>query len=73
MLSLRTSEGLNLKEFKENFFDIEKVHAKKIATYLKAGLISLEGNFLRLTGKGILVANEIIVNFADDFLELVSN
>ena len=72
MLSLRTSEGLNLKEFKENFFDIEKVHAKKIATYLKAGLISLEGNFLRLTGKGILVANEIIVNFADDFLELVS-
>lgn len=71
MLSLRTIEGLNLVKFKENYFDLEKYHAKKIAMMLKNGLITLEGDFLRLTGKGLLVANEIIVNFADDFVELI--
>ena len=69
MLSLRTSQGLNLREFKEKFFNLEKYFSNKIDLYLKNGLIIIENGYLKLTDKGMLVANEIIVNFADDTIK----
>ena len=62
MLSLRTEKGLDLAEFKQKFFDLENKVKKLIDKYLKHGLVEIKKNSLKLTDKGILVSNEIIVN-----------
>ena len=61
MLSLRTKKGLDLKKFEKKFYDLEKEKHSKIEMFLKNDLIEIVNNFLSLTNKGFLVANEIIV------------
>lgn len=61
MLSLRCASGLNLCEFNNNFYDILKRKEKEIKFLIKSDLIKIEDGFLRLTDKGFLVANQIIL------------
>ena len=61
MLSLRTSDGLNLLEFKNKFYDLTKRKGKEIAELLSSGYIEGLPDKIVLTEKGIFVANQIIL------------
>lgn len=61
MLGLRCKLGLDLDEFKTEFFDIRKKKSNEIDLLLKQGLIYFDNNILRLTDKGFLVANQVIL------------
>lgn len=63
MLSLRTKEGLNTKEyqkeFKRNFLADNK---EKLVSFIKLGLLVIDKNeFVKATPKGFLVLNKIIL------------
>lgn len=60
-LSLRTAKGLNLTEFNQKFYDFNKKNAKTIEKLTNLGLIEFENEFLKLTDKGVLLENSIIV------------
>lgn len=68
MLSLRTSEGMNLEEYKEEFE--ENFLSKKkntVARLIKGGFIILtKDNKLICTTKGFLVLNQVVLELADD-------
>ncbi len=68
MLSLRTSEGMNLEEYKEEFE--ENFLSKKkntVARLIKGGFIILtKDNKLICTTKGLLVLNQVVLELADD-------
>ena len=61
MLGLRLKKGIDLIEFRKDFYDIEKKKAKKLALLLNNGFIEFENNFLRLSDKGFLVSNAVIL------------
>lgn len=65
MLSLRTREGLDLVKFKEKCYDLEKNKRSELASLLNFGFIEFENNYLRLSNKGFLVANKIILELID--------
>ena len=68
MLSLRTSEGINLEEYKEEFE--ENFLSKKkntVARLIKGGFIILtKDNKLICTTKGFLVLNQVVLELADE-------
>lgn len=65
MLSLRTSKGLNLKEFRERTgFDLVKRKQRLITALHRENLIRISHGFLRLTKNGMLVSNVIIQQLA---------
>ena len=61
MLPLRTSLGLNLKDY-EIKYKINLLEGKDdlIRDLLKQNLIKLENNYLKITPKGFLLSTEII-------------
>lgn len=61
MLSLRTKKGLDLEKFEKKYYNLIKEKHFKIEMFLKNNLIEIVNNFLSLTEKGFLLANEIIV------------
>lgn len=61
MLGLRCKFGLDLAEFESQFFDIRKKKKHEINLLLEQGLICIDHNILRLTNKGYLVANQVIL------------
>ncbi|MDD4110416.1 MAG: radical SAM family heme chaperone HemW [Clostridia bacterium] len=65
MLALRTSEGLDLVKFRNNFYDLEKKKASELASLLNLGFLEFENNYLRLSNKGFLVANKLILELID--------
>lgn len=60
-LSLRTAKGLNLTEFNQKFYDFNEKNAKTLEKLTNLGLIEFENEFLKLTDKGVLLENSIIV------------
>ena len=67
MLSTRTTRGMSLRAYAENFgVDFEKTHEKKLRRLVQLGLIQLEGGFLRLTEKGMELQNAVVVELMDD-------
>jgi oxygen-independent coproporphyrinogen-3 oxidase len=65
MLSLRTSRGLDLKEFKEKAgYDLIKRQGKLITALHRENLVRINHGFLRLTKNGMLVSNVIIRRLA---------
>ncbi|MDE6667843.1 MAG: hypothetical protein K2K38_05800, partial [Clostridia bacterium] len=62
MLALRTSRGLDLKEyeqlFNKNFTDKYAAAIQKVGTY-----IEVNGNFLRIKDENLFIQNSIIVEF----------
>lgn len=61
MLSLRCQNGLDLNEFKDEFFDLLSKKNDEIILLLKNDLIELKDNKIKLTEKGFLVANQVIL------------
>lgn len=62
-LGLRMLEGINLKKFTERFgIDLNHRYAKEINELVSLGLIECT-TYLRLTLKGILLANEVFQRF----------
>lgn len=61
-LSLRTAKGLNLTECNQKFYDFNEKNAKTLEKLTNLGLIEFENEFLKLTDKGVLLENSIIVN-----------
>ncbi|CCH49699.1 radical SAM family heme chaperone HemW [Pseudodesulfovibrio piezophilus] len=67
MLSLRTTKGLNLADFrKQAGYDLIKRHESLITALHRENLIRLSHGFLRLTKNGMLVSNIIIRRLAFD-------
>lgn len=61
LLSLRTQKGLDLGQFSEKYFNFEEKNQKIIKKLINLNLIKIENGFLKLTSKGILVENSIIL------------
>jgi len=60
MLSLRLKEGIDLEKFRKiSGKDLRKTRAQKIEGLLAGGLVEIHGKYLRLTLKGVFVADEI--------------
>lgn len=63
-LGLRLIEGVNLSSFHHRFGrQVEEVYRDEIPRLLKAGLVELAGGYLRLTRKGLPVANRVFREF----------
>jgi oxygen-independent coproporphyrinogen-3 oxidase len=61
LLGLRMIEGIDLRGLKENLnFDLEKEKKMEISELIKGRFLKMGKNNLRLTKKGILVADSII-------------
>ncbi|WP_319541588.1 radical SAM family heme chaperone HemW [uncultured Pseudodesulfovibrio sp.] len=65
MLSLRTSRGLDLKDFRERTgYDLVKRHEQLISALHRENLVRINQGRLRLTKNGMLVSNVIIQRLA---------
>ena len=64
MLALRTADGLNRLAFKERYaLDVTDVYREQINRFAEAELIELTSDSLRLTCKGLYLADEIAQEF----------
>ena len=61
MLTLRTANGLDLKEFNSKFYNLTKRKEAEILELLKGEYICGLPNKIILTEKGIFVANQVIL------------
>jgi len=63
-LSLRKTDGINLKDFQSDFGEnfLQK-YEKTIAKYLQNKYLEIVGDFIRLTPKAYFVSNEILKEF----------
>ena len=58
MLSLRTIQACNLKEFKIEFdYELEKGFVQELEKLKQNSLIAIENGYVHLTDKGIDLAN----------------
>lgn len=63
-LGLRKREGVNIDLFRKRFgVDIEEIHKKTIQKYLDLKLLEKSDSFLRLTQKGLMIANTVCAEF----------
>ncbi len=62
MLSLRMTAGLSLEELRARYgYDLMRERADTVEALESGGLITLEGDRVKLANKGLFVADEIIV------------
>ncbi|WP_333871305.1 radical SAM family heme chaperone HemW [Desulforamulus putei] len=63
-LGLRLIQGINLTGFRQRFgVDLTDVFGKQVRELAKKGLVELADGHLRLTGKGLPVANQVFAEF----------
>ena len=62
-LGLRMTEGISPAAFSARFGSSPVAFYPRIGTWTEAGLLEEQGGFLRLTQKGLLLANSIFVEF----------
>ncbi len=63
-LGLRLIEGVSVNKFKQYFgIDMEDVYGNIITNFTKENLLLLEGDKLRLSGKGLNVSNYVMSEF----------
>jgi oxygen-independent coproporphyrinogen-3 oxidase len=63
-LGLRLTEGVDLRSLKKKFGEnIVNKYKDEIADLIKEGLLSLDGFRLRLTQRGLFLANEVFEKF----------
>ncbi len=63
-LGLRLLKGIDMTAFKKRYFIRPDVHFKtEIEDGLKKGLLEISGDTLRLTHKGLFLANEVFMSF----------
>lgn len=66
-LGLRLTEGISLNKFKEIFgVSFDSIYGDTAGKLASLGLIVRDGDFLRLTDKGIDVSNTVLSNFLLD-------
>jgi oxygen-independent coproporphyrinogen III oxidase len=60
---LRLTEGVSLKAFSARFGkDIQELYPQ-ISGWVSEGLMEIQGDHLRLSRRGLLVANSIFIHF----------
>lgn len=60
MLALRTAQGVGLSEFKERYgIDLLKDYAPVVTQFAQTGLLERIGDTVRLTRRGIFLANDV--------------
>ena len=63
-LKLRTSEGVNTEVFRSKFgHDLEEVYGEVIEANIRDGLLVKDGDFVRLTRRGIDWSNKVFSEF----------
>jgi oxygen-independent coproporphyrinogen-3 oxidase len=63
-LGLRMLEGVNTREFVDQFgMELEEAYPKIIGRLCEKGLLTAEGSILRLTSRGLLLANLVMQEF----------
>ncbi|MDK2820907.1 MAG: hypothetical protein PWP31_872 [Clostridia bacterium] len=63
-MGLRLIKGICLENFRQRFnLDVIDVYHEEIDYLLKTGLIEIVNNHLRLTSKGLPLANEVFIHF----------
>ncbi|MFA5103724.1 MAG: radical SAM family heme chaperone HemW [Candidatus Margulisiibacteriota bacterium] len=63
-MGLRLIKGVSLNCFKKRFGkSLQELYRKEIKELSSEGLVELEGGHLRLTGKGLFLANEVFERF----------
>jgi len=63
-LGLRMMEGLDTKEFYQQYgIQLEKKYQTQIEKLLNQGLLDFRGSRIRLTSRGIFLANEVFMEF----------
>lgn len=66
MLALRTSEGVELAEFARRFgVELTEVYGESVAALQREGLVEVAGGRLRLTHRGLLLANQASLEFVE--------
>lgn len=64
MLALRRMRGLHVPQFEARFsVSLMELSADAIADNLGAGLLEQDGDYLRLTQKGLLIADTVVSDF----------
>ena len=64
LLSLRTIQGCNLKEFEEKFgYELKKGFREELSKLEKEGLLEVGEEWLRLSSKGLDLANQVWEEF----------
>ena len=67
MMSLRMKDGLSLQEFENRYHqDLIDVYAHPLQRQIKKGMLVIENGFLHATHKGMLLLNDVLVDFLDD-------
>src|SRR5262249_28756294 len=67
ILGLRLMEGVSLSAFERRFgVRAQDAFADAIARHTGLGLLAVEGDRLRLTSRGLLLANEVFVDLLPD-------
>jgi oxygen-independent coproporphyrinogen III oxidase len=60
MLALRTAQGVGLSEFKERYgIDVMEHYAPVVTRFARTGLLERVGDSVRLTRRGIFLANDV--------------
>jgi oxygen-independent coproporphyrinogen-3 oxidase len=63
MMGLRLKAGIKFNDFKKEFGKkIKDVYNKEINLLTKRGLVETKNNSLKLTQKGVLLSNEVLIN-----------
>ncbi len=63
-LHLRLRKGLNKLDYSRRFHkDFEVIYSDKLSQFLSSGLVEQDGNYLRLSKQGWLLADEIVSSF----------
>ncbi len=66
MLALRTAQGVGLRAFKERYdIDVLTWYRQPIREYTSAGLLERHDDFVRLTRRGRLFANDVCAAFIE--------
>jgi oxygen-independent coproporphyrinogen-3 oxidase len=64
MLGLRTGDGIGINKLNHRFnIDFAALYKDKIAKLINLGMVDLVDNHLRITNRGVLVLNEVILEF----------
>jgi len=67
ILGLRLIEGINFDDYKKRFgVDIDQLYANAITKHLKTGLLEKTKTSIRLSSKGLLLANELFIDLLPD-------
>lgn len=73
LLGLRKLEGINYHHFEEKFgFSIERLYQREIDLLQRQDLLYTDNHSLRLTNKGLLLANRVMEHFMLEDSDLIS-